>query len=174
MCVCEVGTPAPEPWNLNSMRRCCRAGHSVRNAGAVARSRRSCSICALRVAAETANFIYDPRKSYRKMAPVSGPARTACGSRPLFCAHFLESQSRTNRNDIEDGMRRVGWHSQLMDSFPRPNADVRRIEVGALLGELLASLFRALILIASESFGGIYQVACAGCRHVSMEPREVQ
>ena len=68
-------------------------------------------------------------------------------------------------------MRRVGWHSQLMNSFPCSNADVGRIKVGTLLGQLLASLLRALILFASEAFGGIYEVAYEGCRHVSMESR---
>jgi len=52
-------------------------------------------------------------------------------------------------------MRWVGRHPQLMNSFPRSNADVRRIDVGTLLGQLLASLFRALIFIASEAFGRI-------------------
>jgi hypothetical protein len=105
------------------------------------------------------------------MGLISGLARTPCGSRPLLFPHFLERQSSTDRNYIEDGMRRVGWHSQLMNSFPGSNADVRRIEGGTLLGQVLASLFRALIFFASEAFRGIYQVACTGCRHVSMEPR---
>ena len=68
-------------------------------------------------------------------------------------------------------MRWVGWHSQLMNSFPCSNADVRRIEFGTLLGQILASLFPALIFIASEAFSGVYQVAWTGCRHVSMKPR---
>jgi hypothetical protein len=60
-----------------------------------------------------------------------------------------------------------------MNSLPCSNADVRRTEVGTLLGQFLASLFSALVLFAGEAFGRIYQVACARCRHVSMEP-EVQ
>jgi hypothetical protein len=68
-------------------------------------------------------------------------------------------------------MRRIRRQAQRVNPFPRSNADVRRIEIGTLLGQLLASLFRALIFFASEAFGRIYQVACAGCRHVSMEPR---
>jgi hypothetical protein len=60
-----------------------------------------------------------------------------------------------------------------MNSFPCSNADVRRIEVGTLLGQFLTPLFRALIFFASEAFGRIYQIACTGCRHVSMQP-EVQ
>jgi hypothetical protein len=41
-------------------------------------------------------------------------------------------------------MRWLGWHSLLMNSFPCSNADVRRIELGTLLGQVLASLFPAL------------------------------
>src|SRR5215468_658169 len=153
MCVWDVGTLEPEPWNLNSMRRCWRVGNAVRNTGAVARSRRNCSICALRVGAETANFMYDSWKSHRNVAPISGPARSPRGPRPLLFAHFLERQSSTHCDYIEDRMRWVGRHPQLMNSFPRSNADVRRIDVGTLLGQLLESLFRALIFIASEAFG---------------------
>ena len=64
-------------------------------------------------------------------------------------------------------MRWVGWHSQLMNSLPGSNADIGRIEVGTLLRELLASLFRALIFFASNALGGIYQVAATRGRHVS-------
>jgi hypothetical protein len=67
---------------------------------------------------------------------------------------LLERQSSTDRNDIEDGMRWVGWHSQLMNSFPRSNADLRCIELGTLLGQLLASLFCALMFFESEALGG--------------------
>src|SRR6516225_3720695 len=171
MCVWGVGTFEPEPWNLNSMRRWWRVGNAVRNAGAVARSRRNCSICSLRVATERANFMYGSRKSDRNTGLVSGLARTPCGSRPLLFPHFLERQSSTDRDDLEDGMRWVGWHSQLMNSFPRSNADLRWIERGTLLGQLLVSLFCALKFFESEAFGGIYQVACTGCHHVSMESR---
>src|SRR5215472_11385743 len=54
----------------------------------------------------------------------SGLARTPCGSHPLLFPHVLERQMGIDRNDIEDGMRRVGWQSQLMNSFPCSNADV--------------------------------------------------
>ena len=55
-----------------------------------------------------------------------------------------------------------------MDSLPRSNADLRRIEIGALLGQLLASLFGALKFLVSQAFGwSLYQVAGAGRRHVS-------
>ena len=83
------------------------------------------------------------------------------GSGALLFAHFLERQSSTDRDYIEYGMRWIGWHAQLMNSLPCSNADVRRIEVGTLLGQLQASFFRALIFLASEAFGGIHQVACA-------------
>lgn len=69
-----------------------------------------------------------------------------------------------------DGMRWVGWHSQLMNSFPCSNAGVRRIELRPLLGQLLASPFPALIFFG-EAFGGIYQIARSGYRHMPMEPR---
>ena len=68
-------------------------------------------------------------------------------------------------------MRWVGWHSQLMNSFPCSDADVRRIELGTLLRQLLASLFCALMFFESEAFGGVYQVACSGYRHMPKEPR---
>jgi len=138
------------------MRRCWSVGNAVRNTGAVARSRRNCSICALRVGAETTNFMYDSWKSHRSVAPVSSPVRSPRGSRPLLFAHVLERQSSANRNYIEDGMRWIRWHSQLMNSFPCSNAYVRRIQVGTLLGQLLAPLFRSLIFFASEAFGRIY------------------
>ncbi len=89
-------------------------------------------------------------------AAVSASLPGPSGSCPLFFAHFLKRQSSTDRDYIEYGMRRVGWHAQLMNSFPCSNADVRRIEVGSLLGELQASFFRALMFLASEAFGGIH------------------
>jgi len=115
--------------------------------------------------------MYGSRKSDRNRGPVSGLAPTPCGSRPLLFPHFLERQSSTDRNDIEDGMRWVGWHSQLMNSFPRSNTDLRWIERGTLLGQLLASLFCALKFFESEAFGGVCQVACSGYRHRPREPR---
>jgi hypothetical protein len=50
---------------------------------------------------------------------------------------------------------------------------VRRIELGTLLGQLLASLFCTLKFFESEAFRGVYQVACSGYRHMPREP-EVQ
>jgi len=65
-------------------------------------------------------------------------------------------------------MRRVRRQTQRVNSLPRSNADLRRIEIGALLGKLLASLFRTLKFFVSEAFGwSPYQVAGAGRRHVS-------
>ena len=97
-------------------------------------------------------------------ASVPGPR----GSCPLLFAHFLERQSSTDRDYIEYGMRRVGRHAQLMNPFPRSNADLRRIEIGALLGQLLPSLFGALKLLVSQAFRwSLYQVAGARRRHVS-------
>jgi hypothetical protein len=115
MCVWGVGTFEPEPWNLNSIRRWWREGNAVRNAGAVARSRRNCSICSLRVGAERANFMYGSRKSDRNRGLVSGLARTPCGLSPLLFPHFLERQSSTDRNDIEDRM--LGLMAFAADEF---------------------------------------------------------
>jgi hypothetical protein len=42
-----------------------------------------------------------------------------------------------------------------MNSFPRSNADLRCIELGTLLGQLLASLFCALMFFESEALGGV-------------------
>ena len=97
-------------------------------------------------------------RSARQLAVSTAVPGSRC-SCPLLFAHFLERQSSTDRDDIEYGMRGVGRHAQLMDSFPCSNADVRRIEVGTLLGEVQSSFFRALMFLASEAFGGIDQVA---------------
>jgi hypothetical protein len=65
-------------------------------------------------------------------------------------------------------MRRVRRQAQGVNSFPGSNADVRRIEIRALLGQLQASLFGALMFFVSEAFRrSLYQVAGAGRRHVS-------
>jgi hypothetical protein len=70
-------------------------------------------------------------------------------------------------------MRRVRGQTQRVNSFPRSNADLRRIEVGALLGQFLASLFGALKFFLSEAFGwSLYQVTGAGRRHVSSAPAQ--
>lgn len=65
-------------------------------------------------------------------------------------------------------MRWVGRQPQLMNLFPRSNANVGRIEIRTLLGELMASPFGALIFFVREALGGsLNQVACAGQRHMS-------
>ena len=102
------------------------------------------------------------------------PARSAAiyarGSLPLLLPHLLNRQSSANRDYIEDGMRGVRRQTQRVNSFPRSNADVGQIEIGALLGELLASLFGALVFIVSEALGrSLCQVACAGRCHVSTD-----
>ena len=57
-----------------------------------------------------------------------------------------------------------------MNLFPRSNAYFRRIEVGALLGQLLASLLGTLRFFMRAALGGIFdQVVCAGQRHMSIE-----
>ena len=62
-------------------------------------------------------------------------------------------------------MRRVRRQAQRVNSFPGSNADIRRIEVGALLGQLQAPLFAALEFFVSEAFGrSLYQVTGAGRR----------
>ena len=92
----------------------------------------------------------------------------ARGSRPLFFADFLERQSSTDGDYIEYGVRRVGRHAQLMNSLPRSNADLGRIEIGALLGQLLASLFGPLEFFVSQALGrSPDQVTGAGRRHGS-------
>jgi hypothetical protein len=53
-----------------------------------------------------------------------------------------------------------------MNPFPRSNADLRSVEIGALLGQLLAPLFSALKFFVSQAFGwSPDQVAGAGRRH---------
>jgi hypothetical protein len=109
--------------------------------------------------------------SSARSAPIY--ARTARGSRPLLLPHLLKRQSCANGDYIQDGMRRVRGQTQRVNSFPRSNADLRRIEVGALLGQLLASLFGALKFFLSKAFGwSPYQVTGAGRRHVSSVPAQ--
>ena len=48
----------------------------------------------------------------------------------------------------------VGRQAQLVNLLPRANADVRRIEVGALLGQVLASLFGTLRLFMRKALTG--------------------
>jgi hypothetical protein len=66
-------------------------------------------------------------------------------------------------------MRRIRRQAQRVNPFPRSNANVRRIEIRALLGQLLPSLFGALKFFVSEAFSRtLYQLTGAGgCGHVS-------
>jgi hypothetical protein len=103
-----------------------------------------------------------------RSVPIS--IRSPRSSRPLLFPHLLERQSRTDRDYIEDGMRWVGRHAKRMNSFPGSNADVWRVEVGTLLGQLRASLFGTLMFFVSEAFSGsLYKIACAGQRHGSIQ-----
>jgi len=67
-------------------------------------------------------------------------------------------------------MRWVGRQAQLVNLLPDSNANVGRIQVGTLLGQLLASLFGTLILFVREALGrSVDKVTGAGQRHMSME-----
>jgi len=101
-------------------------------------------------------------------APIS--VRSSGRSHPLLFPHLLKRQSCADRDYIKNGMRRVGRQAQLVNLFPRSNANIRRVEVGTLLGQLLASLFGALIFFLCKALGGsLDQVACARQRHTSMK-----
>jgi hypothetical protein len=96
--------------------------------------------------------------------------RRSSRPRPLLFPHLCKRQSRADRDYIKDGMRWVRRQTQLVNLFPHSNAHVRRIEVGALLSQLVASLFGALIFFMREALGGsLDQVAWAGQCHVSMD-----
>src|ERR1700746_69025 len=96
--------------------------------------------------------------------------RGSRGSRPLLFPHFCKRQSCAYGDYIEDGMRWVGREAQLVNLLPGSNAHVRRIEVGALLGQLLASFLGTLGCFMREALGGSPdQVTCVGQRHMPME-----
>ena len=76
------------------------------------------------------------------------------GSRALLFLHLRKRQSCADSDYIEDGMCRIGRQAQLVNLLPRANADVRRIEVGALLGQVLASLFGTLRLFMRQALTG--------------------
>ncbi len=106
--------------------------------------------------------------SLARSAPVS--VRSSRGPRPLLFPHFVKRQSRADRDYIEDGMPWVGRQAQLVNLFPRSNANVGRIVLGTLLSEIVASLFRARILFMRETLGESRdEGACAGQRHVSID-----
>ena len=81
-------------------------------------------------------------------------ARRSRGARPLLFLHLRKRQPCADGDYIEDGMGWVGRQAQLVNLFPRANADVRRIEVGALLGQVLASLFGTLRLFMRQALTG--------------------
>jgi hypothetical protein len=87
-----------------------------------------------------------------RSAPSS--ARGSRGSRPLLFLHLRKRQSCADGDYIEDRMCWVGRQAQLVNLLPRSNADLRRIEVGALLGQVLASLFGTLRLFMREALTG--------------------
>jgi hypothetical protein len=99
------------------------------------------------------------------------PGRRCPGrSCALLLPHLRKRQSRTDRDYVKDGMRWIGRQPQLVNLFPHSNANVGRIQVGTLLGQVLASLLGALIFLVREAFGGsLDEVAWAGQRHMSME-----
>ena len=85
------------------------------------------------------------------------------GPRALLFPHLGKRQSCADGDYIEDGMRWVGRQAQLVNLLPRSNPHVRRIAVGALLGQLLAPLLRTLRFFMRETLGGSPdQIACVG------------
>jgi hypothetical protein len=147
----------------------------------VARSRRNCSIRSWRAAAEGANLMCRSRGSDRSqrqyqwatcsLMPLAAISiGGSCGPRPLLLPHLCKRQSCADGDYIEDRMPRVGRQAQLVNLLPRSNAHVRRIAVGALLGQLLPSLLGTLRFFMCEALGGSPdQIGCMGQCHISME-----
>ena len=99
--------------------------------------------------------------SLMRLASIS--IRGSCGPRPLLFPHLCKRQSCADGDYIEDGMRWVGRQAQLVNLLPHSNPHVRRIAVGALLGQLLAPLLRTLRFFMRETLGGSPdQIACVG------------
>jgi hypothetical protein len=71
----------------------------------------------------------------------------------LLLLHLCKRQSSADSDHIEDGMRWVGREAQLVNLLPRSNAHVGRIELRALLGQLLAPLLGTLEFILCEALG---------------------
>jgi len=96
--------------------------------------------------------------------------RGSLGSRPLLVPHFRKRESCADGDYIENGMRWIGRQAQLVNLLPRSNAHVWRIEVGALLGQFLASLLGTLRCFMGEALGGgPDQVTSVGQRHMPVE-----
>ena len=99
--------------------------------------------------------------SLMRLASIS--IRGSCGPRPLLFPHLCKRQSCADGDYVEDGMCWVGRQAQLVNLLPRSNPHVRRIAVGALLGQLLAPLLRTLRFFMRETLGGSPdQIACVG------------
>ena len=62
----------------------------------------------------------------------------------LLFLHLPESQSRANRDDIENRMGGIGWQAQAVELFPDANAYVGRVTVRALRRELILPQLRTL------------------------------
>src|SRR5215469_18673371 len=103
-----------------------------------------------------------------RSAPIS--VRGPRGSRPLLLPYLRERQSCADGDYIEDGMRWIRRQAQLVNLLPCSNAYIGRIELGALLGQLLPPLLGTLRFFMCEALGGSPdQVACVGQRHMSTE-----
>lgn len=102
----------------------------------------------------------------------------ACGlrrSRALLVVHLLKRESRADGNQIEDGMRGVGRQAQTVKPFPGTNANLGRIRVRTLLGQLSAPPFRTLTLFLCKALGGsLDEVLCGrqchACKMVTTLP----
>jgi hypothetical protein len=90
-------------------------------------------------------------------------------SHPLLFPHVRERQPCADRNYIKNGMRWVGRQTQLVDFLPGANTHIRRIELGTLPGQFLASLFRALVFFMLEALGGSPDEVGCMRRHRSLE-----
>jgi hypothetical protein len=103
--------------------------------------------------------------SFVRSAPAS--VRSSRGSRPLLFLHLCKRESRADGDYIEDGMRWIGRQAQLVKLLPGSNAHVGRIEVGALFGQLPASLLGTLRCFMREALvGSPGQIASVGQRHM--------
>jgi len=79
-----------------------------------------------------------------------GALRCACR---LFFAHLRQGESGANCDNAEHRMRRIAGQAQGVHPFPRSNAHIGRIQVGALLCELEPPLLGALLLFECEALG---------------------
>jgi hypothetical protein len=78
-------------------------------------------------------------------------SRRACG---LRFSYLRQRQSSADGNYIEDGVCGIGWHPQPVKPFPRTNANVGRVRVRPLLGELTPSPLLTLMLFLRKALGG--------------------